>query len=70
MRYSNINIASFAVFLSIILVAAGCDRFQPAPVAGRRTDRYRGPCAISRASTRHCNCSDTFAGRGQGGAQS
>ena len=33
MRYSNTNIASFAVFLSTILVAAGCDRFQPAPVA-------------------------------------
>ena len=31
MRYSNTNIASFAVFLSTILVAAGCDRFQPAP---------------------------------------
>jgi Flp pilus assembly protein TadD len=31
MRYSNTNIASFAVFLSTILVATGCDRFQPAP---------------------------------------
>jgi tetratricopeptide (TPR) repeat protein len=31
MRYSNTNIASFAVFLSTILVASGCDRFQPAP---------------------------------------